>query len=142
MHTLPSQLPAPPHTHLPIPAVHAVPLLPITLDQVPAPPPVAAAGYDHVQFTLVDCPGHASLIRTIIGGAQIMDVMLLVVDITKGIQTQTAECIVIGEIATSTMVVVLNKIGVCAGLGGLYHAVPHKMRHNLYRNAPASPLQH
>jgi len=25
-------------------------------------------GYDQVQFTLVDCPGHASLIRTIIGG--------------------------------------------------------------------------
>jgi len=24
--------------------------------------------YDTLQFTLVDCPGHASLIRTIIGG--------------------------------------------------------------------------
>ena len=24
--------------------------------------------YESVQFTLVDCPGHASLIRTIIGG--------------------------------------------------------------------------
>lgn len=24
--------------------------------------------YDRLQFTLVDCPGHASLIRTIIGG--------------------------------------------------------------------------
>ena len=39
-----------------------------------------------IQFTLVDCPGHASLIRTIIGGAQIIDLMLLVVDVTKGIQ--------------------------------------------------------
>ena len=39
-----------------------------------------------MQFTLVDCPGHASLIRTIIGGAQIIDLMLLVVDVTKGIQ--------------------------------------------------------
>jgi translation initiation factor IF-2 len=38
----------------------------------------------------VDCPGHASLIRTIIGGAQIIDLMMLVVDVTKGIQTQTA----------------------------------------------------
>ena len=26
------------------------------------------AKYDTLQFTLVDCPGHASLIRTIIGG--------------------------------------------------------------------------
>ena len=34
----------------------------------------------------MDCPGHASLIRTIIGGAQIIDLMLLVVDVTKGIQ--------------------------------------------------------
>ena len=66
---------------------------------------------------MVDCPGHASLIRTIIGGmliivcllllfcfsnmhqkfyiysigAQIIDLMLLVVDAIKGIQTQTAE---------------------------------------------------
>jgi translation initiation factor 2 gamma subunit (eIF-2gamma) len=37
-----------------------------------------------LQVTLVDCPGHASLIRTIIGGAQIIDMMLLVVDVTKG----------------------------------------------------------
>ena len=36
--------------------------------------------------------------------------MLLVIDATKGIQTQTAECLVVGEITTSTVVVVLNKI--------------------------------
>ena len=28
-----------------------------------------------LQITLVDCPGHASLIRTIIGGAQIIDMV-------------------------------------------------------------------
>lgn len=62
----------------------------ITLDlgfssfTVPAPQAVREAGYPSVQFTLVDCPGHASLIRTVIGGAQIIDLMLLVVDITKG----------------------------------------------------------
>lgn len=69
-----------------------------------------ASIHDAVQFTLVDCPGHASLIRTIIGGAQIIDMILLVVDANKGIQTQTAECIVIGEITTDNMIVVLNKI--------------------------------
>lgn len=78
---------------------------------IPAPPEIAASGFDGVQFTLVDCPGHASLIRTVVGGAQIMDMMVLVVDVTKGIQTQTAECIVIGEITTDNMIVVLNKIG-------------------------------
>ena len=40
--------------------------------------------FDTVQYTLVDCPGHASLIRTIIGGAQIIDLMILVIDIIKG----------------------------------------------------------
>ena len=85
----------------------------ITLDlgfssfSVPAPAPL---GVEVLQFTLVDCPGHASLIRTIIGGAQIIDQMLLVVDVTKGIQTQTAECLVIGEITCSKMIVVINKI--------------------------------
>lgn len=69
-----------------------------------------AVVHDALQFTLVDCPGHASLIRTIIGGAQIIDMILLVVDANKGIQTQTAECIVIGEITTDSMIVVLNKI--------------------------------
>lgn len=66
--------------------------------------------YPQTQYTLVDCPGHASLIKTIIGGAQIIDLMILVVDITKGVQTQTAECLVIGEITCSRMIVVINKI--------------------------------
>lgn len=66
--------------------------------------------YESLQFTLVDCPGHASLIRTIIGGAQIIDLMILVVDIVKGMQTQTAECLLIGQLTCSRMVVILNKI--------------------------------
>lgn len=88
--------------------------------------------FERLQFTLVDCPGHASLIRTIIGrffilviisrllsslsfsrsgGAQIIDLMVLVIDIMKGIQTQTAECLVLGEITCPhRMIVVLNKI--------------------------------
>ena len=87
----------------------------ITLDlgfssfQVPIPEHLKEQGFDILQFTLVDCPGHASLIRTIIGGAQIIDMMMLVVDVTKGMQTQTAECLVIGEILCEKMVVVLNK---------------------------------
>uniref|UniRef100_A0A8B9L854 Eukaryotic elongation factor, selenocysteine-tRNA specific n=1 Tax=Astyanax mexicanus TaxID=7994 RepID=A0A8B9L854_ASTMX len=66
--------------------------------------------YHSLQFTLVDCPGHASLIRTIIGGAQIIDLMLLVVDVVKGMQTQTAECLLIGQLTCSRMIVILNKI--------------------------------
>ncbi|XP_074952135.1 selenocysteine-specific elongation factor isoform X2 [Phalacrocorax aristotelis] len=73
-------------------------------------PPQLGPGPGELQFTLVDCPGHASLIRTIIGGAQIIDLMMLVIDVTKGMQTQSAECLVIGQIACKKMVVVLNKI--------------------------------
>jgi tRNA U34 5-carboxymethylaminomethyl modifying GTPase MnmE/TrmE len=43
-------------------------------------------------------------------GFQIIDLMLLVIDINKGIQTQTAECIVIGEVTNKKLIVVLNKI--------------------------------
>jgi selenocysteine-specific elongation factor len=35
--------------------------------------------------------------------------MILVVDVTKGMQTQTAECLVIGEVTCRKMIVVLNK---------------------------------
>uniref|UniRef100_A0A6I8RZ53 Eukaryotic elongation factor, selenocysteine-tRNA-specific n=1 Tax=Xenopus tropicalis TaxID=8364 RepID=A0A6I8RZ53_XENTR len=92
----------------------------ITLDlgfssfSVPIPEHLAGTGYQRLQFTLVDCPGHASLIRTIIGGAQIIDLMMLVIDVTKGMQTQSAECLVIGQIACNKMVVVLNKIDLLA----------------------------
>jgi len=76
------------------------------------PPEHLRGEYDQMQVTLVDCPGHASLIRTIIGGAQIIDLMILVIDVGKGIQTQTAECLVIGEITNDRMIVVLNKLDV------------------------------
>jgi len=76
----------------------------------PLPAHLEGRGFSRLQFTLVDCPGHASLIRTIIGGAQIIDMMILVIDVVKGIQTQTAECLVIGEITTDNLIVVLNKV--------------------------------
>lgn len=45
-----------------------------------------------------------------LSGAQIIDLMMLVIDVTKGMQTQSAECLVIGQIACQKMIVVLNKI--------------------------------
>lgn len=70
----------------------------------------AAAGSEEVQMTLVDCPGHATLIRTVMCAARIIDIVLLVVDVTKGIQTQTAECIVVAESVTPHLIVALNKV--------------------------------
>ncbi|CEM15900.1 unnamed protein product [Vitrella brassicaformis CCMP3155] len=72
-----------------------------------------------LQFCLVDCPGHASLIKTIIGGAHIIDLVLLVIDATKGVQTQTQECLVIAEILAQHVVVVLNKVDL----------IPEEQRH-------------
>ncbi len=42
-------------------------------------------------------------------GAQIIDLMMLVVDVVKGMQTQTAECLLIGQLTCSRMIVILNK---------------------------------
>jgi selenocysteine-specific elongation factor len=63
-----------------------------------------------IQITLVDCPGHASLIRTVIAGASIIDSIILVIDAVKGVQAQTAECIILGEILSDKMIVALNKV--------------------------------
>lgn len=68
------------------------------------------AGIEHIQFTLVDCPGHASLMKTVIGGASIIDLMVLVVDCQKLIQTQTFECIVLGEILMDKLLIAFNKV--------------------------------
>jgi selenocysteine-specific elongation factor len=78
--------------------------------KVESPEHINTKGFEEIQYTLVDCPGHASLIRTIIGGAQIIDMMVLVIDIVKGIQTQTAECLIIGEITCDKLMIVLNKL--------------------------------
>lgn len=48
--------------------------------------------------------------KTIIGGASIIDFMMLVVDSQKLIQTQTAECIVLGEILMDKLIIALNKV--------------------------------
>lgn len=75
-----------------------------------APDSFKDEGYDIIQFCLVDCPGHASLIRTVIGGAQIIDLCILVIDANRGIQPQTAECLVVAEILANQLIIVLNKI--------------------------------
>ncbi|KYO03744.1 selenocysteine-specific elongation factor selB- like protein [Plasmodium gaboni] len=63
-----------------------------------------------IQICLVDCPGHYSLLKTIIMGSEITDIILLVIDINKGIQKQTIECLVLCNIINSDIIIVLNKI--------------------------------
>nr|XP_031325650.1 selenocysteine-specific elongation factor [Camelus dromedarius] len=83
---------------------------------------------------------------TIIGGAQIIDLMMLVIDVTKGMQTQSAECLVIGQIACQKLVVVLNKTDLLAE--GKRQAAIEKMTRKMqktlentkFRGAPIIPV--
>ena len=52
--------------------------------------------------------------KTVIGGASIIDLMMLVVDCQKLIQIQTSECIVLGEILMDKLNVAFNKIDLLA----------------------------
>ncbi|KAL6074529.1 hypothetical protein STEG23_014471, partial [Scotinomys teguina] len=62
-----------------------------------------------------DCKSKATKpSKAMVEGAQIIDLMMLVIDVTKGMQTQSAECLVIGQIACQKLVVVLNKIDLLA----------------------------
>lgn len=102
--------------------------------------------YDMLQVTLVDCPGHASLIRTIIGGAQIIDMVLLVIDATKGIQTQTAECIVIAEMTAPNLIVALNKIDLFEPeernecIGKVQKRIEAVLKQTRFKNAKMVPI--
>ena len=44
--------------------------------------------YKYIQYTLVDCPEHVSLIGRILGGAQKVEMLLIVLDCLKGIEAQ------------------------------------------------------
>ncbi|KAI9905332.1 hypothetical protein PsorP6_014172 [Peronosclerospora sorghi] len=69
-----------------------------------------------LQVTLVDCPGHASLFRTIVAGVAIIDAVLLVVDACKGMQAQTIESFVLASLKPDArMIVALTKIDLVAG---------------------------
>ncbi|XP_032123845.1 selenocysteine-specific elongation factor isoform X3 [Cebus imitator] len=72
--------------------------------------------------------------------------MMLVIDVTKGMQTQSAECLVIGQIACQKLVVVLNKIDLLAE--GRRQATIDKMTKKMqktlentkFRGAPIIPV--
>ena len=53
--------------------------------------------------------------KTVIGGASIIDLMVLVVDCQKLIQTQTFECIVLGEILMDKLLIAFNKVDLLRG---------------------------
>lgn len=68
--------------------------------------PLLGEDGSELQVTLVDCPGHASLFKTILGGVAIIDAALLVVDVTEGLQPQTIETLLVGALAVGDRIVV------------------------------------
>ena len=94
----------------------------------------------------MDCPGHASLIRTILGGAQIIDMLLIQIYCMKGIQAQTAECMVIGEITTDKVIQVLNKIDLIpeaereTRIPAIINNIKKVISKTRFKNAPIVPV--
>ena len=127
----------------------------ITLDlgfsafRVPVPAPAGVPGFpraETVQFTLVDCPGHATLVRTIIGGAQLVDTLLLVVDATRGFQLQTAEGLAVGTLTARRLVVALTKTDLLpaatrpAALARAARCVSRVLEHTPFAGATIVPV--
>ncbi|MCF2138941.1 MAG: selenocysteine-specific translation elongation factor [Candidatus Lokiarchaeota archaeon] len=66
-------------------------------------------------ITLVDAPGHADLIKSVVSAAKIIDMAILVIDATKGPQVQTGEHLLILDMLKIPHVFVLiNKIDLIA----------------------------
>ncbi len=71
----------------------------------------SAFDLDGYRVTLVDAPGHADLIRTVVAGAEIIDAAILVVAADEGPNVQTGEhLVVLNHLGVDRGVVALNKI--------------------------------
>ena len=86
--------------------------------------------------TIVDCPGHGSLIRHVIGGAAVMDAAMIVIDAQRGVQTQTAECIVLAELAISQVVIVVNKIDLLGDVDLAVKRIKRQLEHTAFKDSP------
>ncbi|WKX91353.1 hypothetical protein Q1695_009863 [Nippostrongylus brasiliensis] len=63
------------------------------------------------RLALVDCPGHAGLIKAVLAASTVIDMAIVVVDASAGIQPQTSEHLLLCSIFCPTkVVIVLNKI--------------------------------
>uniref|UniRef100_A0A1I7Z5V7 Tr-type G domain-containing protein n=1 Tax=Steinernema glaseri TaxID=37863 RepID=A0A1I7Z5V7_9BILA len=63
------------------------------------------------KIALIDCPGHASLIKAVLAASSVFDAALVVINAARGIEPQTAEHLLIASILCPKHVaVVLNKV--------------------------------
>ncbi len=65
---------------------------------------------EEFMVTLVDAPGHANLIRSVVAGANIIDLAVLVLDAVKGPQVQTGEhLMILWALGIHDVIVLVNK---------------------------------
>ncbi|KAK0422711.1 hypothetical protein QR680_007738 [Steinernema hermaphroditum] len=63
------------------------------------------------KIALIDCPGHASLIKAVLAASSVFDAAIVVINAARGIEPQTAEHLLIASILCPQHVaVVLNKV--------------------------------
>uniref|UniRef100_A0A915PTC9 UDP-N-acetylglucosamine 4-epimerase n=1 Tax=Setaria digitata TaxID=48799 RepID=A0A915PTC9_9BILA len=66
---------------------------------------------DDAIIALVDCPGHASLIRSVLAASSVFDMAIVVVNSVKGVEQQTAEhLLLVSLLCPDHVIIVINKI--------------------------------
>ncbi|KAK6106579.1 Elongation factor Tu GTP binding domain family protein [Brugia pahangi] len=66
---------------------------------------------DNTVIALIDCPGHASLIRSVLAASSVFDMAIVVIDSSKGIEQQTAEhLLLVSLFCPDHVILVINKI--------------------------------
>ena len=63
------------------------------------------------RIALIDCPGHAQLIKAVLAASSVFDGAIIVINATRGIEPQTAEHLILASIlCPSNVILVITKI--------------------------------
>jgi small GTP-binding protein len=82
----------------------------IGISKITSPEITGVSKKENHEIVVIDCPGHAGLIKAVLVAANIIDILILVVDGVKGVQTQTIECLALQEAIGKKFIIVISKI--------------------------------
>ncbi|MFX1508286.1 MAG: selenocysteine-specific translation elongation factor, partial [Promethearchaeota archaeon] len=91
------------------------------------------------QVTLVDAPGHADLIRSVVAGANIIDAAILVIAADEGPKPQTGEHILIlDSFNISKALIIINKIDLVdeSGIDTVERSIKALLKGTILENSP------